>query len=77
VVDEGLATEGGRAALAYGFQELSQERIISVAEPENAASLKVSRQLGMEVERETVHPELGVCLVVMSITRRQWELETV
>jgi RimJ/RimL family protein N-acetyltransferase len=34
----GLATEGGRAALAYGFEVVGLERIISVARADNAAS---------------------------------------
>jgi RimJ/RimL family protein N-acetyltransferase len=36
---QGLATEGGSAAIRYGFTELELPRIISVTTPKNVASL--------------------------------------
>ena len=38
---QGLATEGGRAALRYGFEVVGLERIISAARADNAASRRV------------------------------------
>lgn len=44
---QGYATEGGREAIAFGFQELGLSRIIAVAKPENAASIAVMERVGM------------------------------
>ena len=46
----GLATEAGRAALAFGFGEVRLARIIAVAHPENRASRAVMEKLGMRYE---------------------------
>jgi RimJ/RimL family protein N-acetyltransferase len=46
----GLATEAGRAALAFGFEETPLQRIIAYAVPDNVASTRVMEKLGMELE---------------------------
>ena len=43
----GYATEGGRAALAYGFDRLALPEIAAFVLPENAASIAVLERLGM------------------------------
>jgi hypothetical protein len=43
----GLAPEGGRAALWFGFTKHRLERIISVTKPENAASRRVMDKIGL------------------------------
>jgi RimJ/RimL family protein N-acetyltransferase len=43
----GLATEAARACLDWGFRNLSIESVIGMARPENLASCKVMRKLGM------------------------------
>jgi ribosomal-protein-alanine N-acetyltransferase len=43
----GLATEGGRAALRFGFEERGLRRIISTAVPDNHASRRVMEKLGL------------------------------
>lgn len=43
----GLATEGGRRSLTFGFEELGLDRIIARYDPENYASGKVMEKLGM------------------------------
>lgn len=63
----GLATEGGRAALDWAFGSLGMGRVVSITEPDNEASRRVSERLGLRVERETTHPERGVPLVVYSL----------
>lgn len=45
----GLATEGCRAALAFGFETLRLEEVIALALPENAASLAVMTRIGMRL----------------------------
>jgi ribosomal-protein-alanine N-acetyltransferase len=43
----GLATEAGRACLIAGFDDLGLDRIVAVAQPENVASRRVMKKLGM------------------------------
>ena len=51
---EGLASEGGAAALRFGFETMAMKRIISIAHRDNAASLRVMHKLGMAREGEAV-----------------------
>jgi RimJ/RimL family protein N-acetyltransferase len=48
---EGLATEGGLAAMQYAFDCLGQPHISSLIRPENSASIRVAEKLGMTRER--------------------------
>ena len=43
---EGLATEGGRRALAWAFDMLAADHVISLIRPENVASIRVAEKLG-------------------------------
>ena len=42
----GYATEGARAALAYAFEVLKKDRVISLIHPNNHASIRVAERLG-------------------------------
>ena len=44
---KGLATEGGRQSLTFGFDDLALDRIIARYDPKNVASGKVMEKLGM------------------------------
>jgi RimJ/RimL family protein N-acetyltransferase len=44
----GYATEGAQAALAYGFDELALDEIVSFTTPTNTRSRRVMERLGME-----------------------------
>jgi RimJ/RimL family protein N-acetyltransferase len=44
---QGLATEGARAALRYGFETLGLEQIVSFTVPRNTRSRRVMEKLGM------------------------------
>jgi RimJ/RimL family protein N-acetyltransferase len=44
---QGLATEAGRAVLDYGRTRLGLERIIGLVDPENVASVRVLKKLGL------------------------------
>ncbi len=68
----GLATEAALAALGHGFDNLGFEQIVSIYEPENAASGRVMQRIGMTVDRDTVHPELGVPLRVYRVAADVW-----
>ena len=45
---KGYATEAANGCLKYGFEELNLEKIVAVAFPENEASQKVMKRLGMK-----------------------------
>ena len=47
----GLATEVGSAVMEYGFRTYHFPRVISVAQPQNVASIRVMQKLGMTFER--------------------------
>jgi len=48
----GLATEAAQIALRDLFERVGLERVISVAMPENSASLRVMEKLGLRFQRE-------------------------
>jgi RimJ/RimL family protein N-acetyltransferase len=43
----GYATEGGMASLAFAFEQLGVERVISITRPDNVRSERVMQRLGM------------------------------
>lgn len=69
---KGLATEGGRASLQYGFEVVRLDRIISIFDPENVASGRVMEKIGMCDWITTTDPDRGIHLSVREITRRNW-----
>ena len=54
----GYATEGGRAALAYGFDVAGLEEIVSLTAVTNRRSIAVMERLGMTRAGEFEHPRL-------------------
>ena len=68
----GLATEGGRAALAWGFDQLGLEEVVAIVEPENVASRRVMAKLGFVFDQATVHRALGVDLEVHRLRAEAW-----
>jgi RimJ/RimL family protein N-acetyltransferase len=69
---KGLATEGARAALAFGFGRRELDRIVSIHQGGNVASEKLMQKLGMRLERETVHPTWKRPIRVYDINRAEW-----
>jgi ribosomal-protein-alanine N-acetyltransferase len=67
----GLATEGGRAALRYGFEVVGLERIISVARADNVASRRVMEKCGLVFQEEVTHR--GALVVWYAIDRAGWQ----
>ena len=49
---KGYATEGARAALDFGWQELGRDHVISLIRPENQPSIRVAERLGERLEGE-------------------------
>ena len=56
----GLATEGARASLRYGFEALALEQIIAAALIDNLASRRVLEKIGMRYTGETTFAGLPV-----------------
>jgi RimJ/RimL family protein N-acetyltransferase len=70
---KGLATEGARAALAFGFGQVGLDRIVSIHQLGNGASGRIMEKLGMRLERETVDPSCARPVRLYEITRSDWE----
>lgn len=68
---KGLATEGGLAALRFGFDEHHLERIISVTAPWNAAARRVMERIGLEYQGSRQWK--GVEVVWYAIDRSAWQ----
>ena len=64
---KGYATEGARSALAYAFNELDKDHVISLIHPENQASMCVAERLGEQ--REGTAEILGIQVLVFGIDR--------
>lgn len=48
----GFATEGAKAMIDYAFNVLGKEKVIATIRPENEASCKVAKNIGMKEESE-------------------------
>ncbi|WP_245837253.1 GNAT family N-acetyltransferase [Virgibacillus phasianinus] len=51
---KGYATESAKALLEYGNKYLDKQRFISLIQPDNLASQKVAKKIGMGLDREIV-----------------------
>ncbi len=67
---KGYATEAGCAALDYAFTAAGLERVIAVAHPGNAASIRVLEKLGMRADG--VGHYYGAELVRYAFTAAEW-----
>lgn len=57
---KGFATEAAKAILEYAFNTLNIDRLISIIEPGNAASVKVAIRVGMTRVKSTKFHEFSV-----------------
>lgn len=67
---KGLASEAARAALADAFDRAGLPRLISVAMPENAASIAIMKKIGLRFDAE--FESEGTRLVRYAIGRDQF-----
>jgi RimJ/RimL family protein N-acetyltransferase len=58
----GLATEAARACRDYGFKQARLRRLISIIEPENAASIRVAEKMGMTLEKSASFHKIPVLI---------------
>ncbi len=50
---KGLATEAACVSRDYGFEKLGKNRLISLIDPDNVASQKVAKKVGLTYEKDT------------------------
>ena len=65
----GYATEGGAASLAYAFETLGVDRVVSIVHPQNVRSIRVMERLGLEPWRQVWWEEQEIMLEVHSKRR--------
>lgn len=53
---QGLATEGSKALIAYGFERLAAPEVIAITLERNVPSRRVMEKVGMQFERAFVFP---------------------
>lgn len=77
---QGYATEGAKAALAYGFTKLSLQEIVAFTVPENQRSLRVMQRIGMQPDPQGdfAHPNFPLNhrlsrQLLYRMQRSQWE----
>jgi RimJ/RimL family protein N-acetyltransferase len=66
----GYATEAANAAMDWGFATTGFDRLISLIDPANAASIAVAERLGETLDGET--DLLGHRVLVYAIDRATW-----
>ena len=57
--DKGYATEGAKACLQHGFENLGFDEVVSFTATENMASQRVMQKIGMQFERYFEHPKVA------------------
>jgi len=67
--NQGYATEAARATLAFAWDPVGLDRVVSVHAVGNDASGNVMQKIGMHLDRETVHPGNGRAVRVYAIDR--------
>jgi RimJ/RimL family protein N-acetyltransferase len=55
---QGLGTEAAQAIVQYAFEQLKFSRLVCMIEPENWASVKVAKKIGMTFEK-AMEDEMG------------------
>jgi RimJ/RimL family protein N-acetyltransferase len=66
----GLATEAARATLDDGFGAKGLERVLSVVQTRNQASVRIMEKLGFQAQRRAMDGESEI--IVYSLSRQQW-----
>jgi RimJ/RimL family protein N-acetyltransferase len=66
----GYATEGAKAALRYAFEVMNREKVISLIQPANTASIRVAVRLGECLEGEG--EVFGKKVLIYAIHQEAW-----
>jgi RimJ/RimL family protein N-acetyltransferase len=67
----GLATEGGEAAVRYGFETLGADRLVSICIEENHASRRVMEKLGFTYLTSRRYERLNLDLWIHALSRNR------
>ncbi|MER5465282.1 GNAT family N-acetyltransferase [Streptomyces sp. NPDC002668] len=70
---QGYASEAAHASLEFALQDRGLDRVVSIARTGHEASENVIRKLGMELVRQTTHPQYGFLLSVYAIDLTEYE----
>jgi ribosomal-protein-alanine N-acetyltransferase len=70
---KGLATEGAKASLRFGFEQLGLPRIVAFVMPENTASVRVIEKLGMRFQENI--QLWGLNLVAYFLERSAYQVD--
>jgi RimJ/RimL family protein N-acetyltransferase len=70
---KGYASEGARAAMAYAFNVLEKDRIISLVDPANIASVRVVESIGERLQGRI--PHLGREVLCYGLDRTTYLVE--
>lgn len=62
---QGLAVEGAREGLRYGFENLDLKTIVGIVHPENSASRRVLEKLGMSYSNDAEYFGMKVCRYII------------
>ncbi|AGZ44516.1 GNAT family N-acetyltransferase [Actinoplanes friuliensis] len=68
----GLATEGAREAMRFGFADCGLDRLVSIRHADNGRSGRVMEKLGMSFDRRTTVPATKQPVDVYEISRDEW-----
>lgn len=68
----GYATEAAREVLAFAFDEVGLDRVVSICHIDHHASARVMAKLGMTFDRTTRVPAHGQPVQVMSLSREEY-----
>ncbi len=60
----GLGTEAARAVLRYGLDDLGLPHVVSVAQTENVASIRIMNRIGLRYRETTIDDSCGREVVV-------------
>ena len=66
---QGLATEGGEAAVRHAFANCGIDRLVCIVDRDNHASLGVARKLGFSHWRDMDHPRWPRGVQVLTLDR--------
>ena len=66
----GFATEGARAALAYMFDKLASDNVVSLIRPQNTPSIRVAEKIGEQLQDRMEF--YGGEVLVYGLCRKRW-----
>ncbi len=69
---QGYATEGSRALVTQGFNQLNVDVIVAITDPANGASRRVMEKAGLSFELEYPEPD-GFVVVKYCLNRNQFQ----